>query len=165
MTKCSECRTAILLSFTVDQPRTTIARDSVRDFYSGDDAMKSKPTSSLDAYIAGFPQDVQKKLNKVRATIRKAAPGVEERISYRIMGFFLEGRMLIYAAAFKSHIGLYPAPIESVEFKTALAVYASGKATAKFTFDKPIPLGLIAKIVKFRARENRVRAASKKKKA
>jgi len=126
---------------------------------------KLAAAGTVDAYIAGFPKDVQQKLKQVRATIRKAAPGVEEKISYRILGFFLEGRVLIYIAAFKSHIGFYPAPIGSPEFKSALAVYASGKATAKFTFDKPIPLGLIAKVVKLRAKENRAKAAAKKKKA
>lgn len=124
---------------------------------------KSNSAAEVNAYIAGFPKDVQQKLNKIRAAIRKAAPGVTEKISYRILGFFLEGRMLIYVAAFKSHIGLYPAPIGTPEFKTALAVYASGKATAKFTFEKPIPLGLIAKIVKFKAKQILANASPKKK--
>jgi len=126
--------------------------------------MKKSAEPTVDAYISGFPKDVQQKLKKVRATIRKAAPGAVEKISYRIPAYRLNGYYLIYFAAFKSHLGMYPAPIENPEFKTALAVYKSGKATAKFSFDKPIPLGLIARIVKFKIKESLARAAAKKKK-
>ena len=121
----------------------------------------------IDEYIAGFPDDVQKILEKIRATIRKAAPDSEETISYRIPTFNLKGRYLVYFAAYKKHIGLYPAPLGNTEFKEKLSVYEAGKGTAKFPLDKPIPFGLITKIVKFRAKENlereKVRAKETKK--
>lgn len=127
--------------------------------------MKPKAAElTVDDYISNFPKDVQLRLEKVRATIRKAAPGAVEKISYRIPAFQLNGRYLIYFAAFKSHLGMYPSPVGNPEFKTDLAVYKSGKATAKFPFDKPIPVGLITRIVKFKIKENLARAAAKKKK-
>lgn len=116
---------------------------------------------SVDEYITAFPKDVQTLLQKVRATIRKAAPGVEETISYQIPTFKLDGRYIIYFAGYKEHIGLYPAPVEHPEFKEALAAYRSGKATAKFALDRPIPLGLITRIVKFKVKESRARAVKK----
>lgn len=126
--------------------------------------MKTKRAvhTSMDEYIAGFPQDVQAILEKVRTTIRKAAPGAEEKISYEIPAFNLNGRYLIYFAAFKKHIGVYPAPIGNAEFKDELSAYASGKASARFPLDKPVPVRLITKIVKFRIKENLKRAAAKK---
>jgi uncharacterized protein YdhG (YjbR/CyaY superfamily) len=125
--------------------------------------MKTTP-QNIDDYIAGFPKDVQAILEKVRRSIRKAAPGAEETISYKMPTFTLKGNYLIYFAGYKKHIGLYPAPIENAEFKEALAAYAAGKGTAKFPFDKPIPVDLISKIVKFRIKENLKRAAAKGKK-
>jgi uncharacterized protein YdhG (YjbR/CyaY superfamily) len=109
---------------------------------------------SIDEYIAGFPTDVQEILQKVRSTIREAAPDAEETISYKIPTFTLKGRYLIYFAGYKKHISLYPAPIGVAEFRAELAPYQSGKGTAKFPLAKPIPHDLIARIVKFRAREN-----------
>ena len=128
--------------------------------------MKTKQTApgNIDEYIAGFPNNVQEILEKIRMTIRKAAPGAEEKISYRIPGFSLKGSYLIYFAAFKNHIGLYPAPRGIAEFKEALALYQTGKGTMRFPLDKPIPFGLISKIVRFRVKENRARAAAKAKK-
>src|SRR5258705_13315298 len=118
----------------------------------------------IDEYIAGFPNDVQKILEKIRMTIRKAAPDAEETISYQMPTFTLEGKYLVYFAAFKKHIGFYPAPIGNAEFKAELSVYEAGKGTVKFPFDKPIPFDLISKIVKFRAKEHLERAESKEKK-
>jgi len=107
----------------------------------------------IDEYVAGFPAAVQKILEKIRMTIRKAAPGAEEAISYKIPTFNLKGRYLIYFAAYKKHIGLYPAPRESKEFKEELSCYEGGKGTVRFPFDKPIPYDLIRRIVKFRVKE------------
>jgi uncharacterized protein YdhG (YjbR/CyaY superfamily) len=107
----------------------------------------------IDEYIAGFPQDVQVILEKIRSTIKKAAPDAEEKISYQIPSFTLKGRYLIYFAAYKKHIGLYPAPVGHSEFKNDLSVYGSGKGTMKFPIDKPIPFDLITRIVKFWAKE------------
>ena len=118
----------------------------------------------IDEYIAGFPNDVQQILEKIRMTIRKAVPDAEETISYQIPTFTLKGRYFIYFAGFKKHIGLYPAPIGNPEFKEELSVYGAGKGTAKFPLDKPIPFDLVRKIVKFRAKENLERARAKGKK-
>jgi uncharacterized protein YdhG (YjbR/CyaY superfamily) len=128
--------------------------------------MKAPPTvpQTIDDYIAGFPDHVQQRLEKVRATIRKAAPDAEESISYRIPTFNLNGRYLIYFAALKKHIGVYPAPVAHAELKAALSPYASGKGTVRFPLDEPIPVGVLQKIVKFRMREHAARAAAKGKK-
>jgi uncharacterized protein YdhG (YjbR/CyaY superfamily) len=121
------------------------------------------PPRDTDEYIAGFPESVQKILRRIRKTIRKAAPDAEEKIGYRIPGFRLHGRDLIYFAAFRNHAGMYPAPIDSDEFREELAPYAGGKATVRFPYDTPLPVDLISRIVKHRAAENEKLAAGKKK--
>jgi uncharacterized protein YdhG (YjbR/CyaY superfamily) len=125
--------------------------------------MRTAPRD-IDEYIAGFPSDVQEMLEKIRMTIRKAAPDAEETISYQIPTFTLKGKYLIYFAAFKKHIGLYPAPRGVEKFKKQLSVYEGGKGTVRFPLDKPIPFGLIERIVKFRVKENQERAKAKGKK-
>jgi uncharacterized protein YdhG (YjbR/CyaY superfamily) len=122
------------------------------------------PPKNIDEYIAAFPDDVQEILEKIRMTIREAAPDAQETISYQIPTFTLKGKYLIYFAAYKKHIGLYPAPVGYVEFKEELSVYAAGKGTLRFPFDKPIPFDLITKIVKFRVQEHLERAEAKGKK-
>lgn len=121
----------------------------------------------VDEYFAGFPEDVQKKLEAVRHTIRMAAPNAEESISYRIAAFRVKGKPVVYLAGFKSHIGLYPVPNGKSPFEAELSKYAAGKGTAQFQLDEPIPFDLITKIVKFRIEENRqiaeTKAATKKK--
>jgi uncharacterized protein YdhG (YjbR/CyaY superfamily) len=117
----------------------------------------------IDAYIAAQPKPVQRLLRQVRATIRKAAPEAKGTISYRIPAYMLNGP-LIYFAAFPDHISLYPAPRGAPEFKLALAGYKGGKGTVQFPLRKPLPLGLITRIVKYRLKENRAKAAGKGKK-
>jgi uncharacterized protein YdhG (YjbR/CyaY superfamily) len=126
--------------------------------------MKTSKTApqDIDAYIAGFPTDVQQILEKIRKTIRKAAPGAEETISYLIPTFNLKGRYLIYFAAYKKHIGLYPAPRGNERFKKELSRYEGGKGTVRFPLDKPIPLALVTRIVKFRINQNLEREKLKK---
>jgi uncharacterized protein YdhG (YjbR/CyaY superfamily) len=119
---------------------------------------------TIDEYIASFPKDVQTILEKIRRTIRKAAPDAEEKISYKMPTFTLKGDYLIYFAGYKKHVGLYPAPIGNAEFREMLSAYASGKGTVKFPFDKPVPFDLIRKIVKFRVKRVLERAAAKGKK-
>jgi uncharacterized protein YdhG (YjbR/CyaY superfamily) len=133
-------------------------------YYEGD-KMRTNQTApqNIDDYIAGFPHDVQQILEKMRLTIRKAAPDAEETIKYQIPTFTLKGNLLSFAA-YKKHIGFYPAPIGNAEFKEELLVYEAGKGTVKFPLDKPIPFDLISKIVKFRVKENLARAAAKGKK-
>jgi uncharacterized protein YdhG (YjbR/CyaY superfamily) len=124
----------------------------------------AQPTpQTIDEYIAGFSDEVQEILEKIRATIRAAAPDAEETISYQMPTFRLHGRYLVYFAAHKKHIGLYPTPNGIEEFKEALAPYEGGKGTIKFPLDKPIPFDLITKIVKFRAAENLAKAEAKAK--
>jgi uncharacterized protein YdhG (YjbR/CyaY superfamily) len=120
-------------------------------------------TKDIDAYIASFPEDVRAILEKVRATIRKAAPGAEETISYRIPTFTLNGN-LVHFAAFKNHIGFYPGPTGIEAFKEELSAYEGAKGSVRFPLDQPIPLGLISKIVKFRVKESLEAAKAKGKK-
>lgn len=118
---------------------------------------------TIDDYIAGFPAEIQTLLQKVRATVRKAAPGAEETISYRIPTFRLEGN-LVHFAAFKNHIGFYPTASGIKNFKKELAAYKTAKGSVQFPVERPIPYGVITRIVKFRVKENRARAALKRQK-
>lgn len=122
--------------------------------------MKSTHTS-IDEYIAAFPADVQAILQKMRETIRKAAPGSTEAISYQMPTFKLHGN-LVHFAAFKSHIGFYPIPSGIAKFKKELAPYPHGKGSVQFPLDRPIPYELIARIVKFRVKESLEKAKGTK---
>lgn len=115
----------------------------------------------IDEYIASFPEDVQEKLEKIRTTIRTAAPGAEEAISYQMPTFKFQGN-LVHFAAYKKHIGFYPTPSGIVNFKDQLSDYETSKGAIRFPFDKPIPYDLIRDIVVFRVRENLARAAERK---
>lgn len=108
---------------------------------------------TMDEYIKTFPKDIQKILEQVRQTIKEAAPDAEEAISYQIPTFKLNGN-LVHFAAFKNHIGFYPAPSGQKAFEKDLSVYKSGKGSVQFPIDKPMPLSLIKKIVKYRVKEN-----------
>ena len=127
--------------------------------------MKTDQTApkNIDEYIAGYPPNVQRILEKIRRTIRKAAPDAEETISYQMPTFTLKGN-LVYFAAFKKHIGFYPVPTGIEKFKKELSVYKRAKGSVQFPLDKPIPYDLISKIVKFRVKENLKRAEAKQKK-
>jgi len=125
--------------------------------------MKTTAPKTIDDYIAGCPKETQALLKKIRATIRKAAPEAEEAMSYQMPTFKLKGN-LVHFAAFKNHIGFYPAPTGIEKFKKELAIYQGGKGTLQFPLDQPIPYDLISKVVKFRAKENLARAAAKGKK-
>lgn len=118
---------------------------------------------NMDEYIANFPKDVQEILEKIRATIKKAAPKAEETINYQIPTFTFKGN-LVHFAAFKGHIGFYPTPTGIEKFKKELAVYEGAKGSVKFPLDKPIPYALIRKIVTFRVKENLERAEAKNRK-
>jgi uncharacterized protein YdhG (YjbR/CyaY superfamily) len=127
--------------------------------------MKADETApkDIDEYIAGFPEDIQELLQKMRATIKKAAPDAEETISYRMPTFTLKGN-LVHFAAFKNHIGFYPAASGIEKFKEELSAYEGAKGSVQFPLGKPIPFSLITRIVKFRVKENLERAEAKKKK-
>jgi uncharacterized protein YdhG (YjbR/CyaY superfamily) len=115
---------------------------------------------NIDEYIAGFPPEIQDILEKIRTTVGTAAPGAEETISYQMPTFRLKGN-LVHFAAFKNHIGFYPTPTGTEEFKKELSVYEGGKGSIRFPLDKPIPYDLISQIVKFRVKENLERAEAK----
>ena len=125
--------------------------------------MKTKTAKDMDEYIAGFPPDVQKLLQKIRSTIRKAAPKAEEAIKYQIPAFVLNNGNLIFFAGFKSHIGIYPAPREAAEFKKELATYKGNKGTLQLPLDKPVPVDLITRITKYLVKRSQERAAAKTK--
>ena len=108
--------------------------------------------ANIDDYIAGFPRDVQTYLKNIRATIRKAAPGAQEAIKYRMPTFVLHEN-LVHFAAFKNHIGFYPTPSGIEAFKDELSGYKGAKGSVQFPLDKPMPLHLIEQIVKFRVTE------------
>jgi uncharacterized protein YdhG (YjbR/CyaY superfamily) len=119
--------------------------------------------NTIDEYIATFPDDIQKKLKEVRAVIKAAAPEASEKISYQMPTFFLFGN-LVHFAAFKNHIGFYPAPRGIEEFQKELSVYKGAKGSVQFPLDQPMPLDLISRIVKFRVKDNLAKSAAKGKK-
>ena len=124
---------------------------------------KQKAPLDIDEYIAGFPTEIQQILEKIRATIRRAAPDAQETIKYGMPTFILEGNM-VHFAAFKKHIGLFPPTKGDEEFKKKASPYEGPKGNLRFPLDAPIPYALIGKVVKLRVRENleRARAGGKK---
>jgi uncharacterized protein YdhG (YjbR/CyaY superfamily) len=126
--------------------------------------MKSKKVTfhSIDEYIGTFPENVQKIMEQLRATIKEAAPDAGEKISYNMPTFTLHGTYLVYFAGWKTHIAFYGAPRGNPEFKEDLSPYESGAGTLQFPYAKPLPYDLINKIVKFRAAENQKRTDKKK---
>jgi uncharacterized protein YdhG (YjbR/CyaY superfamily) len=118
--------------------------------------------NSIDEYIATFPENVQKIMEQLRATIKAAAPEAGEKISYNMPTFTLNGKYLVYFAGWKNHIAFYGAPKGNKEFAEDLSAYETGKGTLQFPYDQPVPIDLITKIVKFRAAENLKRTDKKK---
>jgi uncharacterized protein YdhG (YjbR/CyaY superfamily) len=122
----------------------------------------STTATSIDEYIATFPPDVQAILQKIRTTVAKAIPKAQERISYRIPAFALDGDV-IYFAAFKKHIGVFP-PVRDAKLRKEVARYAGPKGNLQFPLTERIPYALIGRIAKARAKENAARAAVRRKK-
>lgn len=118
---------------------------------------------SIDEYIERFPENVQTILQKLRATIKKAAPGAEEVISYQMPAFKYHG-VLVYFAGYKNHIGFYPTSSPMKVFKKELAGYKTSKGAIQFPIEKAIPLTLVKDIVKFRIKENLEKETTKLKK-
>jgi uncharacterized protein YdhG (YjbR/CyaY superfamily) len=110
--------------------------------------------TNIDEYVSGFPPEVQTVLQKIRVTIHNAAPEAEETISYRMPAFKMR-RMLVYFAAFKKHIGLYPPVSGDAGIEAAIAPYAGEKGNLRFPLDRPIPYELIGRIVKLRVKQDR----------
>lgn len=122
-----------------------------------------QPSKDIDGYIAQFPDDVQAILEKVRATIRRAAPDATEKISYQMPAFKQHG-ILVYFAAWQKHIGLYPPVSGDKAIAKAIARYAGPKGNLQFPMDEPIPFDLIERIVKLRVKQDLAKAAAKRKK-
>ncbi len=108
---------------------------------------------TIDEYIRAFPPEVRTLLEKMRETIRKAAPGAEETISYGMPAFRLN-RILVYFAAFRNHIGFFPTASGVAAFEDELSSYIHAKGSIRFPIDKPIPYDLVRKIVTFRVGED-----------
>jgi len=125
--------------------------------------MEKQTYHSIDEYIELHPADVQKKLQELRAVIQSCAPQATEKISYQMPTFYLNGN-LVYFAAFKDHISLFPTPSGTEAFKKEIASYIHAKGTIQFPLDRPMPMDLVRKIVKFRVAENLKKAEAKKKK-
>jgi len=119
-----------------------------------------KAPGTIDEYIAGFPADIQVILQKIRKTIKDAAPDAQEAISYQMPTFKFHGN-LVHFAAFKNHIGFYPVPSGIEKFKAELSVYKQGKGSVQFPLDQPIPYDLISRVVKYRVEENLKKSAGK----
>jgi uncharacterized protein YdhG (YjbR/CyaY superfamily) len=120
-----------------------------------------KTPNNIDEYISTFPKETQTLLLKMRSIISKAAPKATEKISYAMPTFYLEGN-LVYFAGYKHHIGFYPSSSGIKNFQKEIAAYKNSKGAVQFPIDKPLPVALITKIVKFRAAENTAKAKAKK---
>ena len=116
--------------------------------------------NSIDEYLATFSAEIQEKLQEIRTAIRAAAPEATEKISYQMPTFFLHGN-LVHFAAFKQHIGFYPAPTGIEAFAEELSRYKGAKGSVQFPLDQPMPLDLITRIVKYRVAENLKKAVPK----
>ena len=105
---------------------------------------------SIDEYIAACPEQARERMEQIRATVKKLAPKAKERISYQIAAFELNGKNIIHFAGWKKHVSLYPVPAGSEAFNKEIAKYVDGKGTVKFPLDKPLPIKLVEKAVKYR---------------
>jgi uncharacterized protein YdhG (YjbR/CyaY superfamily) len=119
---------------------------------------RTEAPASIDEYIAASAPMVQPILRKIRRTISAAAPDAEEVISYRMPAFRLHG-ILVYFAAFKHHIGLFPPVSGDAMLEKAIAPYAGPKGNLKFPLDQPVPYALIKRIVLLRVKQDRARVA------
>jgi uncharacterized protein YdhG (YjbR/CyaY superfamily) len=124
--------------------------------------MITEKPKGIEEYIALYPKETQYLLWQLYETIKKAAPGTEEVLSYGMPAFKLNG-MLLWFAAYSKHIGFYPKSSGIEAFKKELSKYKSAKGSVQFPIDRPLPVGLITKIVKFRVKENLQKAKVKKK--
>ncbi|HKG06225.1 MAG TPA: DUF1801 domain-containing protein [Pedobacter sp.] len=115
--------------------------------------MKTKKPYTIDEYLSDFPKEIRIVLELIRKTVQDAAPQAMEAIKYNMPAFTYKGN-LVYFAAFKHHIGFYPAPTNDDNFLKDLSGYKTGKGSIQFPLDKPMPLELIVKIVKWRIAKN-----------
>lgn len=113
---------------------------------------KRKLLKDIDDYVGRYPKDVQRLLNQMRSTIKKAAPQATEKISYGVPTFALDGN-LVHFAVFKNHIGFYPTPSAITAFTKELSSYRCSKGGVQFPLDELLPLTLVSRMVKFRVKE------------
>jgi uncharacterized protein YdhG (YjbR/CyaY superfamily) len=109
---------------------------------------------TIDSYIKSFPENVQILLKQIRAVIIENAPEATENFTYQMPAYKTNGKPLVYFAGFKNHIGFYATPTGHAEFSKELSKYKQGKGSVQFPLDKPLPLDLITRIVRFRVKEN-----------
>lgn len=126
--------------------------------------MKPKTKNDINKYISSFPTETQAVMEKIRAVIMQAAPHAQECMSYGMPAYKTDGKVLVYFAAYKNHIGFYATPTGHEKFATALSQYKQGKGSVQFPLNKPMPFTLISKIVKFRLKENLAKQKEKTKK-
>ena len=117
---------------------------------------------SVDEYIAACPEETHERLQAIRAAVKKIAPEAQEKISYQIAAFELNGRNLIHFAGWKKHISLYPIPAGDEAFESEVSQYTDGKGTVKFPLDEPMPMKLVRKIIKLHLYQNLKMSNSKK---
>ena len=123
--------------------------------------MTTNKPNTVDEYIARFPEAIQEQLQLIRQTIKKAAPNAQETIKYAMPTFTLNGN-LVYFAGFNNHIGFYGTPRGNAALQKELSAYKQGKGSIQFPLSQPMPLDLIARMVKFRAEENWEKVAKTK---
>ncbi len=128
----------------------------------GDKTMENIKINTVDEYIMQFPNDIQEILQELRQLVKDAAPEAEEKISYQMPTYYLQGN-LVHFAAYKNHIGFYPAPTGIEAFKNELAMYKSAKGSVQFPINEAMPFDLIRKIVEFRVSENKNKVVKKRK--
>lgn len=122
-----------------------------------------KKFKTVNEYIATFPIDVRKRLNQIRKVIKELAPTAQETITYDMPAFKIDSGYFANFAAWQNHIAMYPVPSGSAAFNKQLSQYVSHKSTIQFPHDKPLPLALIRKIVKYRIKDNQKRKREEKK--
>jgi uncharacterized protein YdhG (YjbR/CyaY superfamily) len=120
-----------------------------------------KQFKTVDEYIESFPKDIQDILRKIRTAIKAAIPDSEEKISYQMPTFYKNGNLVHYAV-FKNHIGFYPTPSAIQSFKKEISKYKWAKGSVQFPIEKPMPLKLISRIAKYRAKENEIKSKAQK---
>ena len=123
--------------------------------------MTTNKPNTIDEYITRFPEAIQEQLQLIRQTIKKAAPNAQETIKYTMPTFTLNGN-LVYFAGFNNHIGFYGTPKGNAALQKELSAYKQGKGSIQFPLSQPMPLDLIARMVKFRAEENWEKVAKTK---
>ena len=110
--------------------------------------------TSINEYISTLPENAQKAMGEIIAAIKDVVPDAEEHISYNMPAFKVNGEYFIHFSAWKNHIGMYPIPAGNEAFQKQIEQYRSAKSSLNFPLDKPMPIKLIEKVIKFRIAEN-----------